>query len=225
MAGIMYGIGVGPGDPELMTLKAVKRIRELKVIAIPQNNKEQCTAYQIARQAVPEIEEKECIPLDMPMTKDEKALKESHDRAARTVMGYLDQGEDVGFITLGDVSIYSTFTYLMERLWKEGYDTRLVSGISSFSAAAARLGSSLVSGAEELHIIPASYQVRDALKLPGVKVFMKAGSQMAAVKRELKDSGAGAVMVENCGMADERIYESLEEIPEESGYYSLVIVR
>jgi precorrin-2/cobalt-factor-2 C20-methyltransferase len=225
MAGIMYGIGVGPGDPELMTLKAVKRIRELKVIAIPHKNKEQCTAYQIARQAVPEIEEKECLYLHMPMTKDENILKESHDQAARTVMEYLDRGVDVGFITLGDVSIYSTFNYLMERLWKEGYDTRLESGIPSFCAAAARLGISLVSGAEELHIIPASYQIREALKLPGVKVLMKAGRQMEAVKRELIDSGASAVMVENCGMPDERIYSSLDEIPENAGYYSLMIVR
>jgi precorrin-2/cobalt-factor-2 C20-methyltransferase len=225
MAGIMYGIGVGPGDPELMTLKAVKRIRELNVIAIPHKNKEQCTAYQIARQAVPEIEEKECLHLHMPMTKDENVLKESHDQAARTVMEYLNRGEDVGFITLGDVSIYSTFTYLMERLWKEGYETRLESGIPSFCAVAAKLGVPLASGAEELHIIPASYQVRDALKLPGVKVLMKAGRQMEAVKRELKDCGASVVMVENCGMPDERIYRSLDEFPEDAGYYSLVIVR
>ncbi|ADL04987.1 precorrin-2 C(20)-methyltransferase [Lacrimispora saccharolytica] len=225
MAGIMYGIGVGPGDPELMTLKAVKRIRDLKVIAIPHKNKAQCTAYQIARQAVPEIEEKICLHLHMPMTKDENELKKSHEKAASAVMEYLDKGEDVGFITLGDVSIYSTFTYLWERLWKEGYATRLESGIPSFCAVAARLGIPLVSGAEELHIIPASYQIKDALKLSGVKVLMKAGRQMGAVKEELRKYGASAVMVENCGMPDERIYGTLEEIPEDAGYYSLVIVR
>lgn len=225
MAGIMYGIGVGPGDPELMTLKAVKRIRELKVIAIPHKNKEQCMAYQIARQAVPEIEEKKCLYLHMPMTKDENVLKESHELAARKVREHLDKGEDVGFITLGDVSIYSTFTYLWERLLKEGYSTRLESGIPSFCAVAARVGIPLVSGSEELHIIPASYQIKDALELSGVKVLMKAGRQMRAVKEELKKCGASAIMVENCGMPDERIYGSLAEIPEDAGYYSLVIVR
>lgn len=225
MAGIIYGIGVGPGDPELMTLKAVKRIRELKVIAIPHKNKEQCMAYQIARQAVPEIEEKECLYLHMPMTKDENVLKESHELAARKVREHLDKGEDVGFITLGDVSIYSTFTYLWERLLKEGYSTRLESGIPSFCAVAARVGIPLVSGSEELHIIPASYQIKDALELSGVKVLMKAGRQMRAVKEELKKCGASAIMVENCGMPDERIYGSLAEIPEDAGYYSLVIVR
>lgn len=225
MAGTMYGIGVGPGDPELMTLKAAKRIRELNVIAIPHKEKELCTAYQIARQAVPEIEEKECIYLPMPMTKDKKVLEESHDLAARAVMEHLDRGEDVGFITLGDVSIYSTCSYLLDRLWKEGYATRLECGIPSFCAAAARLGVPLVSGAEELHIIPASYQVKDALKLSGVKVLMKVGRQMEAVKEEIRKCRASAVMVENCGMQSERIYHSLDEIPEDAGYYSLLIVR
>ena len=92
MSGILYGIGVGPGDPELMTIKAAKRIKECAVIAIPHREKELCTAYQIARQAVPEIEEKECLYLPMPMTKDKKVLDESHDLAAGAVMERLDSG-------------------------------------------------------------------------------------------------------------------------------------
>ena len=225
MSGILYGIGVGPGDPELMTIKAVRRIRECTVIAIPHRSKELWTAYQIACQAVPEMEQKECLYLPMPMTKDKKVLDESHDLAAGAVMERLDRGEDVGFITLGDVSIYSTCSYLLERLWNRGYATRLECGIPSFSAAAARLGIPLVSGAEELHVIPATYQVKDALKLPGVKVLMKTGKQMKTVKEEIRKCGASAVMVENCGMADERVFASLEEIPDEPGYYSLLIVR
>lgn len=225
MAGILYGIGVGPGDPELMTIRAAKRIRECAVIAIPHKEKELCTAYKIARQAVPEIEEKECLYLPMPMTKDQEVLEKSHDLAAEAVMERLDGGADVGFITLGDVTIYSTCSYLLERLWKRGYETRLECGIPSFSAAAARLGVPLVSGAEELHVIPATYQVKEALRLPGVKVLMKTGKQMKKVKEEIRKTGAAAVMVENCGMADERVYASLEEIPDDPGYYSLLIVR
>lgn len=225
MAGIMYGIGVGPGDPELMTIKAAKRIRELNVIAIPHSDKELCTAYQIARQAVPEIEDKRCLSLPMPMTKDQKILEESHEKAAEMVMECLERGENVGFLTLGDVSIYSTFTYLTRRLEAEGYEFRLESGIPSFCAVAARLQIPLVTGAEELHIIPASYQISDALKLPGVKVLMKAGRQMKAVKEEVRKNGLEALMVENCGMPEERVYRSLEEIPDTAGYYSLLIVR
>ena len=74
-------------------------------------------------------------------------------------------------------------------------------------------------------MIPATYQVKDAMKLPGVKVLMKTGKQMKTVKEEIRKCGASAVMVENCGMADERVFASLEEIPDEPGYYSLLIVR
>lgn len=225
MAGIFYGIGVGPGDPELMTLKAVRRIRECRVIAIPQGDKNACTAYKIARQAVTGLDRKACLALPMPMTRDEKLLKESHDRAAETVMEQLRAGENVAFLTLGDVTVYSTCGYLLSRLWNAGFETRLECGVPSFCAAAARLGQPLVSGAEELHLIPAAYQVKEALKLSGVKVFMKAGKQMKSVKEEIGACGKEAVMVENCGMERERIFASLKEIPDEAGYYSLLIVR
>ena len=216
---------MGTGDPELMTLKAVKRILSCEVIAIPHGEKDRCTAYRIARQAAPEIEQKECICLPMPMTKEKGVLEESHDRAARRVAAYLDQGKDVGFLTLGDVSLYSTFHYLMDRLSEKGYTVSLECGIPSFCAAAAKLLTPLVTGSEQLHIIPASYQIREALKLPGAKVLMKAGRQMKAVKEELKRLGASVVMVENCGMEEEKVFYSLEEIPDEAGYYSLLIVR
>ena len=158
-------------------------------------------------------------------TGERKVLDESHDLAAGAVMERLDRGEDVGFITLGDVSIYSTCSYLLERLWSKGYATRLECGIPSFSAAAARLGMPLVSGAEELHVIPATYQVKEALKLPGVKVLMKTGKQMKAVKEEIRKCGASAVMVENCGMDGERLAIGAKNFPEDAGYYSLMIVK
>lgn len=225
MAGIFYGIGVGPGDPELLTLKAVRRIRECKVIAIPNKDKDVCTAYGIARQVIWEMDEKECLALPMPMTRDERILEESHEMAARAVMERLQKGEDVAFLTLGDVTIYSTCGYLLSRLWREGYETRLECGIPSFCAAAARLGRPLVSGTEQLHVIPAAHQVKEALGLSGVKVLMKAGTQMKRVKEEIAGCKKEAVMVENCGMTGERIYGSLDEIPDEPGYYSLLIVR
>lgn len=225
MAGKMYGIGVGPGDPELMTIKAVKRIKNCEVLAIPHEDKEACIAYRIVRQAVPEADEKECLCLPMPMTRDKEILRESHDQAAKAIMNCLDKGQNVAFITLGDVAIYSTCSYLLERLKRQGYEAELDSGIPSFCAAAARLGAPLVTGSEELHIIPAAYQIQDSLKLPGIKVLMKAGSQMKKVKEEIRKSGCEAVMVENCGLPDERVYEALEDMPDAPGYYSLLIVR
>ena len=76
-----------------------------------------------------------------------------------------------------------------------------------------------------LHVIPASYQVEEALKLPGTKVFMKAGKKMKTVKEAILSSGSQGMMVENCGMPEEKIYKSVEEIPDNAGYYSLIIVE
>lgn len=106
-----------------------------------------------------------------------------------------------------------------------GYKTEIVSGIPSFCAVAAKLNIGLVEKAEPLHVIPASYQITESLKLPGTKVLMKAGGQMKQVKEELISSGKEGMMIENCGMPDEKIYRSVEEIPDDAGYYSLIIIK
>ena len=223
--GILYGVGVGPGDPELLTLKAVRILKECDVIAIPQENKENCTAYQIARQAVPELDEKPCLPLPMPMTKEREQLAASHEAAAARTAEQLAAGRMVALITLGDATVYSTYLYIHERIKRMGFETRIINGIPSFCAAAARLDMPLVNGSQKLHILPASYQIEEALDLPGVKVLMKSGRQMPKVKALLRGRGMEARMVENCGMEGERTYQFLEEIPDQAGYFSLVIAE
>ena len=225
MRGILYGVGIGPGDPELLTLKAVRLIQENEVIALPGTDAKETIAYKIAVQAVPELEKKTLIALPMPMTKDKKVLDENHDKAAAEAARFLDQGKNVIFLTLGDPTVYSTYMYVHQRILNMGYKAEIVSGITSFCAVAARLNMSLVEKSEPLHVLPASYQIEDGLKLPGTKVLMKAGKQMGRVKELVKDYGNRAVMIENCGMPDEHIYRSGEEIPEKSGYYSLIIVK
>ena len=228
MRGILYGVGVGPGDPELMTLKAVRMIRENEVIAVPGAEAKETVAYQIAVQAVPELADKELLSIYMPMTHDAKELEENHRKGAKALEEVLDQGKDIVFLTLGDPTIYSTFSYLQKRVEDDGYETALVSGITSFCAVAARLNRGLVEMAEPLHVIPATYKAEemdDLLKLPGTKVLMKSGKRLKAVRESILRSGQKAVMIENCGMPDEKIYESAEEIPEEAGYYTLLIVK
>lgn len=224
MSGTLYGIGVGPGDPELMTLKAVKKITECRVIAVPGRNPEESTAFQIAVKACPEIKTKKLIGLPMPMTKDEKKLRESHAAGAGILREYLLK-EDVAFLTLGDPTVYSTYLYLHKIIKKQGFAAKIISGIPSFCAAAARMETGLAEKDQAIHIIPAAYEVEKWLKLSGTKVFMKAGKQLSQVKEKLSGQKLSGKMVENCGMKDEKLYESIEKIPAQAGYYSLIIVK
>ncbi len=225
MTGILYGVGVGPGDPELLTLKAVRIIRECDVVAIPTADKETCTAYDIVKQALPDVEGKEVISVEMPMTKDKAKLEESHRMGAEKVEVYLRKGLKIAFLTLGDPTVYSTYIYVHKRVLNDGYSAEIVNGIPSFCAVAARLKEGLVESSQQLHVIPGSYNVQDALGLSGTKVLMKAGSKLGEVKEQLKALGANAAMVENCGMEQEKVYQTLDKIPEEAGYYSLIIVK
>lgn len=106
-----------------------------------------------------------------------------------------------------------------------GYETEMISGIPSFCAAAARLQTGIAEKSEQIHIIPASYQIQEALTLPGTKILMKAGKKLPQVKQQLQDGNQSVVMVENCGMEGERIFRGVEEIPEDAGYYTLIIVK
>ena len=225
MSGTLYGVGVGPGDPELLTLKALRLVRENEVIAVPGNDARDSVAYQIVKGAYEKLDEKTLLAVPMPMTKDAKLLEESHEKGAEMVKKYLDEGKNVVFLTLGDPTVYSTYIYVHKQIAAMGYETEIVSGITSFCAAAARLNIGLVEKAQPLHIIPASYPIEEALKLSGTKVLMKAGKQMKHVKEQMCEAGVRANMVENCGMPDEKVYRSVEEIPETAGYYSLIIAK
>lgn len=225
MSGTLYGIGIGPGDPELLTLKAVRIITQSPVIAVPGKTKEDTVAYRIVKQAIPTLDEKQCLEVYMPMTKEEKELERSHRQGAGQVIDCLKEGKDVAFLTLGDPTVYATYIYIHKRVQQEGFSTEIISGITSFCAVAARLDMGLVEKEEMLHVIPASYQIEDALKLPGVKVLMKAGKQMPKVKEQLRKLSCQVSMIENCGMENEHIYQSIEEIPDDAGYYSLLIVK
>lgn len=245
MSGILYGIGTGPGEPELMTIKAVKTIERCDVVAVPvsnmkllktplllqpqQENRQEllggCTAYQIAVVNVPEIDEKDILFMPMPMKKEKDMLKRIHDLCAQEIISLLEKGSTVGFLTLGDPTIYSTYLYLHRRIKEKGLEAQIINGIPSFCAAAARLNEGLVENKEELHIIPASYGVKEALELSGTKVLMKSGKKLGEVKEEVNKSGQKMQMVEDCGMETEKVYTATEQVPEKGSYYSLIIVK
>lgn len=245
MSGVLYGIGVGPGDPELMTVKAINKIKECEVLAIPVSDAslteavyeagkseskfpdllKACVAYQIAVPMLPEIENKAKLYLPMPMIKAKEQLGAIHDKCAVAVAGQLQAGKDIAFITLGDPTIYSTCLYVHKRIKEMGYQTALIPGVPSFCAAAARMNIGLVENKDQLHVIPGSYEIEAGLELQGTKVLMKAGRKIPYVKQTVKKKKLEIEMVENCGMENERIYRSADEIPDDAGYYSLIMIK
>ena len=225
MKGIAYGVGVGPGDPEYMTLKAIRLIRENDVIAVPGKVAKDAVAYKIAAAVVPELENKELLPIYMPMIKDRELIDAEHKKAAKLVESYLDQGKNVVYITLGDSTIYCTFSYIQHYLEADGYTVELVAGIPSFCAAAARLNTPLTEWDEPLHVLPGIHDLDNDMALKGNYVVMKSASKMAAVKDMIRRSGRRAVMAENCSMENEKLYHSVDEIPDDAGYFSLIIAK
>jgi precorrin-2/cobalt-factor-2 C20-methyltransferase len=223
--GIAYCVGVGPGDPEYMTLKAIRLIRENDVIAVPGKVAEDAVAYKIAAAVVPEIKDKELVPIYMPMVKDRELIDQEHRRQAKRMESYLDQGKNVVYITLGDSTVYCTFSYLQHYLEADGYTVKLVSGIPSFCAAAAALNTPLTEWDEALHILPGIHDLENDMALKGNYVIMKSASRMDRVKEMIRRSGRTAVMAENCSMANEKLYRSVDEIPDDAGYFSLIIAK
>ena len=225
MKGIAYGVGVGPGDPELITVKALRLIREAEVIAVPGRKAEESVAYRIADAAAGGLEDKELVAVYMPMVNDREVIEEEHRKAADKLEEYLDMGKNTVFLTEGDPSVYSTFGYLRKILEEDGYTVETVPGVTSFCAAAARLGIPLAEWDEPLHILPAAHRTQTPIDQPGTYVLMKTGRHMAEVRELLKDSGRDASAVENCGMEDEKMYRSADEIPDAAGYFSLIIAK
>ncbi len=245
MSGILYGIGTGPGDAELMTLKAVKCLKQVDIIALPISDKtfqktvagkpqdlgtaekyiQNATAFQIAYQNAPEMLQKEFLLLPMPMMKEKETLKKIHDEAAEAVAKKLLEGKNIGFLTLGDPTIYSTYLYIHNRIVAKGLMAEIINGIPSFCAAAAKLNTGLVENKDMLHIFPASYGIQELEQYPGTKVLMKSGKKLSKVREELAKKKQNAMMVENCGMVGEKVYKDVSEIPDTGSYYSLIVVK
>lgn len=250
--GVLYGIGVGPGDPELMTLKAINTIKACDIIAIPAVSKEECYAYSIVQAVLPEIEKKHIMCTPFPMIKDKEKLTISHNKIYSDIVSELEAGKNVAMLTIGDPSVYSTYMYIHKRVMQAGFTAVMISGVPSFCAAAARLGISLGEMMDEIHIIPASYDVRDTVGYGGTCVYMKSGKKLAELIEMLRTTDGsdtktdeeadmclsdvnskGGIRkkkmtvygVTNCGMESERVYRGLDELTEAKGYLTIVIVK
>lgn len=222
--GKLYGIGVGPGDPELVTRKAVRLLDQADVIAIPDNGTGTKTALGIVEDLV---QGKPLMMCPAPMTRDDAVLEQCQNWTADHICCLLDEGKTVCFITLGDPSIYSTYIYIHKKVTARGYDAELVPGVPSFCAAAARLGISLCEGNQRLMIVPADSRAEEVMGFPANKVFMKAGSGIMDLQQSLSRCGLldRASAVENCGMEGEHIWQRFSDMQAPSGYFSLVVVK
>jgi len=223
MIGTLYGIGVGPGDPELLTLKAIKTIAGCDLIAAPDSGAENQTALGIASE---HIAKKPVLSLDLPMINDKFDLQKKRELAAEAICAQLDMGKNVGFLTLGDPMIYSTYSYLHHIVISRGYTAEAIPGVTSFCAAAAALGEPLCEGSQSLHIIPALYDdIESALKLGGTKVLMKSGKKLNEVVALLGKKDINAKLAQRIGMDGQRLCQSITtETDLQADYFSVVIV-
>ena len=230
MKGKFFAVGVGCGDPELLTLKAVRVIKECDVIAIPMKKKgEEVFCYEIVKQAIPEVIDKEKINIFMPMIKSCDELDKIHNDGAKTIENILKDGKNVAFLTIGDVCIYSTAIYIYTKIKDGGFSCEIVSGIPSFCSAAAKLGISLCEGKEKLHIIP-SFNIDTETTIQnhdGNFVFMKSAKKINSVIEDVHNNKQikTAYLAENVTLKNEKFADIKSEEIKDTGYFSVIIAK
>lgn len=230
--GTLYGIGVGPGDPELMTIKAAKILGQVDtVFAAASSKNNHSLAVNIAREYIPDSAIVKI--LRFPMTRDKNITHEAWQKNAHTIMDVLEKGKNGVFLTLGDAMTYSTFGYVVKHIKSIAphTDIQTVPGITSYQAAAARLNTPLVEGEESLMIVSGvngGDRLRELSGKPENVVFLKAYRNVSDIKAAIDEIGhySSCVGVKNCSHADEEIIPSLEVlgkcIPD---YWTLIIAK
>lgn len=237
MTGKLYVIGVGPGDPELLTLKAARILREVNVLCVPKGREEGSSmALSIVKKAIT-VEEKDIIEAYFPMkktlgTEHNSELQSKWQNTVDTVLSILAQGQDMAFITLGDPSIYSTFFYLYDRLLelKPDLNIEIVPGVSSINASAARANISLGLAADKIAILPATYidDIKNILENFDTVVLMKVHRVFGKVLKALEETKltGKAVYISRAGMAEEKIFRDITVVKDISqDYFSMVIIK
>ncbi|WP_239617622.1 precorrin-2 C(20)-methyltransferase [Cohnella mopanensis] len=231
--GILYGLGVGPGDPELITVKAFRILRESPVIAYPRKKKGAKSYALTITELYVNTEEKEMIGLTFPMTRDREALEMQWNKTVDTVWTHIEQGKNVAFVTEGDPMIYSTFIHLM-RLMQERHpevEIRSIPGISSVNASASRLGIPLADGDEQIAIVPAmdDYDaMRHAIESHHCVVLIKVAKVIDLMIRVLGDLGLldKASVLTKVTSSEEMIWRDIRVLEgRELEYLTLMVVR
>jgi precorrin-2/cobalt-factor-2 C20-methyltransferase len=232
--GIFYGIGVGPGDPELITMKGARVLARCRDVFVPKARMEgDSTALTIAGHYL--NADSRVHELFFPMTSDQAELARCWEDAANRITQVLERGDDACFLTLGDPLLYSTYIYLLRALRQRTPDLPVVTvpGITSFSAAAALTEFPVGQAREPITIVPTADDleaVRKALRGAGTLILMKIGKRLGRVLDLLEEAGLmeQAVFVSHAGQDHQHIEYNLQQLREEgyeAGYFSIMLVH
>lgn len=236
-SGILYGIGVGPGAPDLLTLRAVNVLKQCPVICIPASTGRRSYAGTIIESYV-ERSQQEIVPVHFPMQRVSEQALPARNAAVATVLSYLRSGKDVAFVTEGDPLLYSTFGYLLEAVRHEDSSLRIevIPGVTSITAAAAAAHIPLTMWDESLAIVPAKYvleqlpreHMRSLFQLFTTVAFLKVNSVFDVLLDRLEelDLVQHAVFVRRCSTDAEEVIFDVQRLRGQAvEYFSLVIVR
>lgn len=230
--GTLFGIGVGPGDPELIPLKAVRILERVdKVFTAASAKNDYSLAVEVARCHIPKHI---CVEhLAFPMSKDIAVKQKAWRANASRIAQFLETGKSAAFLTIGDPLTYSTYGYLLRCLQADWPDLtiRTVPGITSYQAAAAAINRPLVEGEESLLILSGVHggeRLQSLPHKPDNVVFLKAYRNIAGICRALEEADMhnGGVAVSNCSREDEKIYSDLQDMHgQQPNYWTLIIAK
>ncbi|MCH2076833.1 MAG: precorrin-2 C(20)-methyltransferase [Rhodobacteraceae bacterium] len=223
--GVLFGVGLGPGDPELITLKAARLIEAAPVIAYPTLAGAESFARRIASGLIDP--EKTEITIDVPMSVDRAPAQEAYDWGAARISEALDQGQDVVCLCEGDPFFYGSFMYLFARL-SDRYETHVVPGVTSVTACAARAAMPLAARNERVTILPGPLDEAELeRRIEGAEsvAIMKVGRHLPKIRAVMERLGVlnDATYVERATLTEEKVMP-LSEAPEAAPYFSMILL-
>ncbi len=231
---IFYGVGIGPGDPELLTLKGFKILNNTDVIFAPKaKSKDDSLARKIIEKILPE--KKEFVELEFPMIQDEEELKKQYKNSADLVIQKIYSGKKVAYLTIGDPLLYSTYIYLLEALKVIAPDLVIetIPGISAYSALASKFSYSMAEKNEKVCICPLPddlNKLKKTIKDNDTTVIMKVAKRLPEVITLLQELNLekNAILGSRVGLAGEKLikgFQASSQLSEREGYFSTLIVR
>jgi precorrin-2/cobalt-factor-2 C20-methyltransferase len=224
--GTLYGVGVGPGDTELLTLKAARLLAEVRTIAYPAANGGESLARRIVAPLIPETARE--LPISIPMAQNREAARRAYDHAAEQLSAYLLRGEDVLFLCEGDPFFYGSFMFVHERLHGR-FPCVVVPGVTSLTACAAAVGRPLAARNDVLKIVPATLpeeRIRAELEHADAAAIIKIGPHFRKVRTVIEELGLApaSAIVERATQGDQRVSRFDDLAEEERPYFSTVLV-